>query len=161
AAATAAAYPGAWVIGADTLVVGPKGEPLGKPPTAASARSMLLQLRGRRHRVVTAQAVIHRDRVASDHLSTLVTMRPYSDEEIAAYLASGDPFDKAGSYAIQHPTFRPVAFLDGCYLNVVGLPICRTARLLREAGFPTALPDLRPPWCQVCRRAAAGELAGL
>jgi MAF protein len=161
AAAIAAAHPEGWIIGADTLVIGPDGDPLGKPATAADARSMLLQLRGRPHQVVTAQAVIRADRIATDHLSTLVLMRPYGEDEIGHYIATGDPFDKAGSYAIQNPEFRPVRSISGCYLNVVGLPICRTARLLRECGFPGSLPDLRPPWCQVCRRAAAGELEGL
>lgn len=158
AAAIAAAHPRCWVIGADTLVIGPDGGPLGKPATEAAARRTLLQLRGRPHQVVTAQAVAHEDRIVTDYLSTLVLMRPYTADEIDRYIATGDPFDKAGSYAIQHPGFRPVRSLSGCYLNVVGLPICRTSRLLRATGFPDPLPDLTPPWCQVCRRASAGEL---
>ena len=154
------AHPDQWVIAADTLVIGPDGEPLGKPANPAEARATLERLRRRRHQVVTAQAVGRRDRLLQDYLSTLVTMRDYTDAEIAGYVESGDPFDKAGSYAIQHPTFRPVQFLDGCYLNVVGLPICRTRRLLQAAGYPR-LPDLEPPWCHCCRLAAAGALPEL
>lgn len=150
-----------WVIAADTLVIGPHGEALGKPATPAAARATLERLRGRRHQVVTAQAVGRGDRLAIDVLATLVTMREYTDAEIAAYVASGDPFDKAGSYAIQHPGFRPVQTITGCYLNVVGLPICRTGRMLREAGYPLPLRLLQPPWCTICRRAAARELPGI
>ena len=70
-------------------------------------------------------------------------MRPYSDAEIKAYVATGDPLDKAGAYAIQHPTFRPVERIDGCYCNVVGLPL----------GLVRDLLDLevpRPPQCEGC-----------
>ncbi len=161
ARAVGRAHPEQWVIAADTLVIGPDGKPLGKPANPAEARATLERLRCRRHQVVTAQAVVRHDRLLQDHLSTLVTMRGYTDAEIADYIESGDPFDKAGSYAIQHPTFRPVQFLDGCYLNVVGLPICRTRQLLRTAGYPEPLPDLEPPWCACCRLAAAGSLREL
>jgi septum formation protein len=73
--------------------------------------------------------------LASVHTAA-VTMRDYSDEEIDAYIATGDPFDKAGGYAIQHPTFRPVAALQGCYLGVMGLSLCDLILLLREMGVP-------------------------
>ena len=158
AEAVAPAWPDRWLIAADTMVIGPDGEPLGKPADPDAARDMLARLRGRRHRVLTAQAVCYRDRRLVDHLSTLATMRDYSDAEIAQYIQSGDPFDKAGSYAIQHPVFRPVQFIDGCYLNVLGLPLCRTTQLLRKAGYPRPLPDLTAPWCDLCRQAAAGAL---
>jgi predicted house-cleaning NTP pyrophosphatase (Maf/HAM1 superfamily) len=67
-------------------------------------------------------------------LRTRVTMRCYTTEEIDAYVASGDPFDKAGAYAVQSPTFRPAARLDGCWSNVVGLPLCLASALLARAG---------------------------
>ena len=73
-------------------------------------------------------------------------MRDYSDEEIAVYIASGDPFDKAGSYAIQHPIFRPVSTRTGCYANVVGLPLCHVLKVLRRMNIPT--PQDVPFLCQ-------------
>lgn len=151
----------AWVVAADTIVVGPDGRSLGKPASAAEATAMLDLLRGRTHQVITAQTVRRGDDAVSDRMSTLVTMRAYTAAEVAAYLATGDPYDKAGAYAIQHPTFRPVAALNGCYLNVVGLAACRTVRLLRDTGYPGPLPDPRSPWCGFCRRAAAGDLPEL
>ena len=71
----------------------------------------------------------------TDHVTTHVRMRPYSEDEIAAYIASGEPFDKAGAYAIQDHAFHPVASYDGCYCNVVGLPLRAVVRLLRTAGL--------------------------
>ena len=161
ATAVAPAWPDHFVIAADTMVISQDGEALGKPACPADARDMLARLRGRRHRVVTAQAIRYRDRLLLDHLSTLATMRDYSESEIERYIQSGDPFDKPGAYAIQHPIFRPVRFIDGCYLNVLGLPLCRTTQLLRKAGFPQPLPELRGPWCRLCRQAAAGALPGM
>ena len=67
-----------------------------------------------------------------DHVTTAVRMRPYSDDEIAAYVARGEPFDKAGAYAIQDQAFHPVASYDGCYCNVVGLPLRAVVRLLQK-----------------------------
>ncbi|MBZ0287263.1 MAG: Maf family protein, partial [Anaerolineae bacterium] len=72
--------------------------------------------------------------------TTHVTMRDYTDAEIDAYIATGDPFDKAGSYAIQHPVFKPVARIDGCYTNVVGLPVCTLKNMLAEIGWPGMQP---------------------
>lgn len=161
AKAQAVSAAGSWVVAADTIVVGPDGQSLGKPASAAEASAMLNLLQGCPHQVITAQTVRRGDDAVSDRMSTLVTMRAYSAAEVTAYLATGDPYDKAGAYAIQHPTFRPVATLNGCYLNVVGLAACRTARLLREMGYSGALPDPRPPWCSFCRRAAAGEVPEL
>src|SRR5690606_647237 len=85
------------------------------------------------------------DETTSVHTAT-VTMRPYTDVEIEAYIATGDPFDKAGGYAIQHSTFRPVAALAGCYLGVMGLSLCDLIPLLRRMGMadrfdPAALVD--------------------
>lgn len=130
------------VIGADTIVV-LDGAILGKPCDEAEAADMLRRLRGRRHEVITAVAVIRNGRLFVDHVSTTVTMRNYSDDEIAAYVASGDPMDKAGAYAVQNTAFAPVSGFEGCYLNVVGFPLCLLSRLLREAGVAVRP---RPEW---------------
>lgn len=129
-------YPRALVVGADTLVVDRWGV-LGKPREASEARRILRRLRGRRHRVVTAIAVVRLapslDMVS--HVVSRVVMRPYTDAEIAAYVSSGDPLDKAGAYGVQHPVFAPAAAVEGCYCNVVGLPLLRLARALGRAGL--------------------------
>jgi predicted house-cleaning NTP pyrophosphatase (Maf/HAM1 superfamily) len=93
---------------------------------------MLRELRGREHTVATGVALVDpaHGKVASATSATRVLMRDYSDAEIAAYVATGDPLDKAGSYSIQHPGFQPVESLRGCHLGVIGLPVCIVARLL-------------------------------
>ena len=97
---------------------------------------MLQRLRGRRHQVITGVALTSSERAPRSRLATTeVWMRSYTDAEIEEYVASGDPFDKAGSYAIQHPTFRPVERIAGCFLNVVGLPLPEIVDLLGEAGI--------------------------
>jgi MAF protein len=123
------------VVAADTTVAVDR-DLLGKPRDMAEATEMLRRLRGRTHQVYTGIGVL---RVAdgaflSDLCSTDVPMRPYSDEEIEAYVASGDPLDKAGGYAIQHAGFHPVEALAGCYASVMGLPLCHLTRLLRQLG---------------------------
>ena len=135
--------PGQVTIAADTAVV-LDGEILGKPASPEEARAMLLRLRGRGHRVLTAIAVSRGEETAVDVVTTEVTMRAYSEEEMEAYIASGDPFDKAGGYAVQHSGFRPVARLRGCYQNVIGLPLCHLCRRLIAAGVqvPTLPPAL-------------------
>lgn len=135
------------VIAADTAVVD-QDEILGKPADAAEAESMLRRLRGRTHQVYTAVAVLNSaaDRMRSDLCVTQVRMRAYSDEEMRAYIASGDPMDKAGAYAVQHTGFDPVEELKGCYANVVGLPMCLLARLLES--FDIYPPDELPLGCQ-------------
>ena len=103
---------------------------------------MLRRLRGRTHQVITAVCVATPGRQPLlSYVRTAVQMRPYTDAEIAAYVASGDPLDKAGAYAIQHPDFRPVARLAGCYSNVVGLPLCLVVDLLHAAGAQPRLPQ--------------------
>ena len=141
------AAPGEWIVAADTTVAD-ETLILGKPQDAAEALSMLLGLRGRVHQVYTAVAVFdpHSGRMRTELAATDVPMRSYSRQEVQAYIATGDPFDKAGSYAIQHPEFRPVEALSGCYANVVGLPLCHLARALKSFGWPT-VPDL-PQRCQ-------------
>lgn len=134
----------ALIVAADTTVA--DGEQiLGKPEDAAEATAMLASLRGRKHQVFTAIAVFQpgSGRIETDLAATEVPMRDYSDDEIQAYVSSGDPFDKAGGYAIQHPEFRPAAELSGCYANVVGLPLCHLARTLVKFGLAPSvdLPD--------------------
>ena len=147
------------VIGADTIVV-LDGTILGKPRDEAEAADMLRRLRGRQHEVITAVAVIRNGRSVVDHVATKVAMRNYTDDEIAAYVASGDPMDKAGAYAVQDAVFAPVAGFDVCYLNIVGLPMCLLAHLLREVGVEVRP---RPEWslpgqCALCE--GKGVLTG-
>jgi len=105
---------------------------LGKPTNEEDAQSMLSQLRGRTHKVYSALAVlrVQDDSMLDELIVTEVPMRNYSDEEIMVYIASGDPFDKAGGYAIQNAEFAPVQNLQGCYANVMGLPLCHLSRLI-------------------------------
>jgi MAF protein len=135
------------VLAADTTVVD-GGSLLGKPRHAAEAGEMLRRLRGRTHQVFTALAVLPAsgERVLTDLCVTDVPMRAYSDAEIDAYVASGDPLDKAGAYAIQHAGFHPVESLSGCYANVVGLPLCHLANMLFRQGLP-----VRADLPQVCQ----------
>lgn len=122
------------IIGADT-VVAIDGKILGKPANPAEARAMLIHLRARPHHVHTALAIAlvangELERQRSLVNSTTVTMRAYTDDEIAVYIATGDPMDKAGAYAIQHPQFRPVQALSGCPAGVMGLPAADLLSLL-------------------------------
>lgn len=124
------------VIGSDTTVV-QGGEILGKPRDAAEAESMLRRLRGRVHQVYTALAVIRRldGLILTDYCLTDVVMRDYTDNEMRVYVQSGDPLDKAGAYAIQHAGFHPVKNIQGCFANVMGLPLCHLARILGQLGI--------------------------
>lgn len=126
-----AATSGDAVLGADTIVV-LDGEMLGKPAGDNEAASMLRALRVREHEVVTGVAVVAGDRSATEHIVSRVTMREYTDAEVATYVAGGSPLDKAGAYAIQDRDFAPVERLDGCECSVIGLPLWNVARLLRE-----------------------------
>jgi nucleoside triphosphate pyrophosphatase len=127
------------ILAADTIGV-MDGEILGKPTDADDARAMLQRLRNRPHTVCTALTLVCVKSAQSSEdwtrlTTTEVTMRDYTDAEIDAYIATGDPFDKAGSYAIQHEGFRPVARIDGSYTNVVGLPVETLKGMLVEMGF--------------------------
>jgi MAF protein len=127
------AHPEHIVIGADTAVV--DGDTiLGKPRDMAEAEKILKGLRGHVHQVYTGLAVYHvRDeKLLTELCITNVPMRHYSDDEITAYVLSGDPLDKAGAYAIQHPRFQPVESMQGCYASVMGLPMCHLVRALRQ-----------------------------
>ena len=123
------------ILAADTTVVD-GSDILGKPVDAAEAVQMLTRLRGRTHQVYTGVALlrISDGLLLKDLCVTDVPMRDYSDEEIRAYVATGDPLDKAGAYAIQHAQFSPVARMDGCYASVMGLPLCHVTRMMRRMG---------------------------
>jgi septum formation protein len=122
--------PSAIVLGADTVVVC-DGEVMGKPADAADAARMLSLLSGRTHHVVTGVAVVWGARAAEVAAEvTQVTMRTLAPEEIAAYVATGEPMDKAGAYAIQGYAARWIPRISGCYFNVVGLPLALVASLL-------------------------------
>jgi septum formation protein len=136
------------ILLASDTVVSVDGEPLGKPRDAIEARSMLRRLRGRVHQVYTAITLIdlQTDRSITELACSDVPMRNYSDEEIEAYIASGDPFDKAGAYAIQHTGFHPVENFSQCFANVMGLPLCHVVRALRKLGVEA--PNDVPTLCQ-------------
>jgi septum formation protein len=129
------AHTGEIILGADTAVVEGK-DILGKPKDPAEAVRMLQSLRGHSHQVLTGLAVLRPadGSLVTDLCSTEVPMRDYHDDEIEAYVASGDPLDKAGAYAIQHAGFHPVDSLSGCYASVMGLPLCHLTRSLRSLG---------------------------
>ncbi len=137
--------PGAVVLGADTVVVC-DGEVMGKPVDAADATRMLLMLSGRTHQVVTGVAVVWGEGSAEVAAElTQVTMRTISAEEVSEYVASGEPMDKAGAYAIQGHAGRWIPRINGCYFNVVGLPLALVTSLLEGVEQRLALPmDLRP-----------------
>ncbi len=121
------------VLASDTTVL-LHDRSLAKPRGPEEARAMLRALRGREHTVATGVALAGPEsgELVSATSTTTVLMRNYSDEEIEAYIATGDPLDKAGAYSIQHPAFQPVASISGCYLGVVGLPVCLVAALMRD-----------------------------
>jgi len=125
------------VLGADTEVV-LGGLFMGKPRDEADAARMLRALRGREHDVITAIALVApgaggREETAA--VATRVTMNDYTDPEIEAYVATGEPLDKAGAYAVQGLGARLVARVDGCFTNVVGLPLSTTRRMLARWGI--------------------------
>ena len=136
AAGIAARRPDSLVIGADTTV-DIDGEILNKPADLADAERMLRQLRGRAHRVHTGIAVLAPGQPArAEVMTSRVTMRQFSDTDLRAYLGTGESLDKAGAYGIQGAAGDIVASVDGCYTNVVGLPLCAVARCLIAAGAP-------------------------
>lgn len=136
ALAAAADQDAGLVLGSDTVVV-LEGAILGKPASEDEAASHLSRLCGRKHQVITAVAVVDADggRSWRGHEVTDVWIRDFTDQEMDDYIATGDPLDKAGAYAIQNEDFRPVSRITGSRSNVVGLPLALTARLLTEAGL--------------------------
>ncbi len=144
------------IIGSDTAVVD-GGSILGKPTDKADAERMLKQLRGHTHQVFTGVAVyqVREGKMLTELCITDVPMRPYLDDEIVGYVKTGDPMDKAGAYAIQHPAFQPVESMNGCYAGVMGLPMCHVIRALRKfdvqptANVPSACQTLLNYRCLV------------
>jgi len=124
------------IVGADTEVV-VNGSVLGKPQSEEEAHAMLWQLSGRTHEVITGLAVMKfpGGKARTEVETTRVTFSALSEKEIAAYVATGEPFDKAGGYAIQGRAGRYVTRVEGCYFNVVGLPLARLWHILRELGW--------------------------
>ncbi|HET8913503.1 MAG TPA: Maf family protein [Ktedonobacteraceae bacterium] len=151
-----AARPEAVMITADTTVLLDNQE-LGKPRDEAHAFELLSSLRGRWHRVITGVVISRFEdgelKMHGGSCTTPVLMRPYSDEEIRAYIATKDPLDKAGAYGIQHPSFQPTERIQGCYLNVVGLPACLLVNLLAEYSIYPATRSHHAtgcPWSERC-----------
>ncbi len=136
-ALAAAAEPGDLVLSADTTVaVGRRI--LGKPADTGEAAAFLRLLSGRRHRVITAIALRRDGRLWERAVETQVKMKRLSEEELAAYLATGDWRGKAGGYAIQGPAGALIPWISGSFTAVVGLPLAETANLLQAAGWPLA-----------------------
>jgi len=135
ASAAAEHHPASAVIGADTAVV-LDDEVLGKPIDSQDATRMLRSLAGRPHEVLTGIAVAWQGSVISDIARTCVWMHPVSDEDIAWYVSTGEPSDKAGSYAIQGHGSRFISHIEGSFTNVVGLPVAPLLQLLARAGVP-------------------------
>jgi len=132
------------VLGADTVVT-IDGDALGKPAGPDEARAMLRRLRGREHEVITGVAVVDAGsgRAERTAVTSRVRMADYGEREIEAYVASGEPLDKAGAYAIQGAGGVLVAGFEGSYSNVVGLPLEETARLLAAFGVAVNEPPAR------------------
>jgi septum formation protein len=128
-------YHGEIVLGADTIVL-IEGEVLEKPQSEAHAAKMLGRLSGRTHEVITG-ICLHSDiRTIVDTATTRVHFVPLTHKEIEEYVASGEPMDKAGGYAIQGLASKYIDRIEGCYFNVVGLPVALVWRHLKEIGFP-------------------------
>jgi septum formation protein len=155
------------ILAADTAVVDGE-EILGKPKDKAEAAKMLAALRGHSHQVCTGIALLRmKDKhLVTDLCVTEVPMRAYGDEEIAGYIATGDPLDKAGAYAIQHPKFQPVEKLSGCYASVMGLPLCHLVRSLSRfevtpaADVPGNCQSALNYPCPISRAVLNGEPVG-
>jgi MAF protein len=130
---TMSAHEDLTILAADTAVVDGKAI-LGKPKDMAEAVEMLRRLRDRIHQVYTGISVMRLcdGNLGTDLCVTDVPMRAYSEEEINTYVTTGDPLDKAGAYAIQHPQFHPVEMMSGCYASVMGLPLCHLTRTLHQ-----------------------------
>ena len=151
------------ILAADTVVV-LDSEVLGKPGGDAEAIQMLRKLRGRVHNVITGMVAM--DATSGRWIpvakTTEVEMRNYSDEEISAYVASGEALDKAAGYAVQDQTFRPAQEVRGCYLNVVGLPLCEVVCLLQQFEIRARLQRgwRAPKQCRNCPLEQVAEAAG-
>ncbi len=142
ARAVAPRFPGQAVLGADTTVV-VDGDILGKPADAADAAAMLRRLQGRAHQVMTGVALVGAAGARVALAETRVWFGPMTEHDIAAYVATGEPMDKAGAYGIQGWAARYVTRVDGSYSNVVGLPVSVVHDLVRQVpdGAPEDAPD--------------------
>lgn len=132
----AAKYPHKWVLGADTVVV-IDGKILGKPSSKEEARQMLKSLSGRTHEVLTGYSIICKTkaRFFSETIKTQVQFKELTEEEIEWYINTGEPFDKAGAYAIQGLGTFLVKRINGSYTNVVGLPVCEVIEFFFKEGI--------------------------
>ena len=132
----AARYPDAWVLGADTIVAA-GNRLLGKPDSPGEARRMLTRLSGKTHQVYTGFCICRKasSTLFSDAVCTDVTFKALSDKEIDWYIRTGEPFDKAGAYAIQGMGTFLVHHINGSYSNVVGLPVCEVVEILIREGI--------------------------
>jgi septum formation protein len=158
-------HPDQIVLAADTTVVD-GNDILGKPLDNAEAFDMLRRLRGHTHQVYTGVALLRQSDglLLKELCVTDVPMRAYSDEEINAYIETGDPLDKAGAYAIQHPQFHPVASMSGCYASVMGLPMCHVVRMMRKmnvqpcADVPVKCQTMLEYQCPVSKAILSGAI---
>jgi septum formation protein len=125
------------VLGVDTAVVLADATVLGKPSNAIAARTMLAQLQGREHRVLSGLALIADGHEIVRHAETVVRFRQVTDAELDAYVAAGEWEGRAGAYAIQGLGAGLVTVVEGCYPNVVGLPVALLVQTLAEVGYPT------------------------
>jgi MAF protein len=137
ASAVAGPMTSGFIVAADSVVVF-EGRAIGKPVDAAEARRMLRELRGTQHQVTTGVTVIDASsgRRLTESMTSEITLRSFSDAEIEESVASGTPLDKAGAYAVQDLSLRPAESWQGCYSNIVGLPLCRMVEMLEALGFP-------------------------
>jgi MAF protein len=155
------------ILAADTAVVNGKAI-LGKPKDMAEAVEMLKNLRGHSHQVYTGIAVLRLSDgpLITDLCITDVPMRAYRDDEIEAYVATGDPLDKAGAYAIQNAGFHPVETMQGCYASVMGLPLCHLARSLQKldiaprTDIAAACQSALGYACPISSAVLCGEMVG-
>ena len=161
-----AAQAGDNILAADTIVV-LDGTILGKPADAQQAREMLRALRNRQHQVVTAIAVRQEGGpIIQDMCVSNVRMRDYLDDELETYIASDDPFDKAGAYAIQSSDFHPVVDFSGCYASVMGMPLCHLERTMRKipgysyCGMAEICQKNLKYKCPITNRVMSGEEIG-
>jgi septum formation protein len=131
-------YPDRWVVAADTIVC-INGSILGKPKSREEAVEMLRRLSGQEHRVLTGFSVCHSEKGESDKeaVQTVVRMKPLTPAEIEWYVQTGEPFDKAGGYAIQGAGSFMIESIQGSYTNVVGLPLCELIQMLTRLGAIT------------------------
>ncbi|MFA4916002.1 MAG: Maf family protein [Syntrophales bacterium] len=135
AQAIAGRYPDAWVLGADTIVI-IRSEILGKPRTSAEAKEMLGKLSGQEHRVFTGFTIIRQTTgtLVRKIVESLVIFKEIPENELAWYIRSDEPYDKAGGYAVQGMGALFIREIHGSYTNVVGLPVCEVMEVLKSIG---------------------------